>query len=118
MNIHSIMNEGARSIILVPALISLQGSLDAELGHYRRYDKDKLINLLEAAGFGVEKVYYFNLCGAIGWFINSRVLKRKTFSRIQLWAFDKLCWFIKFEAKLKLPFGISLIAVCKKRLSK
>jgi glycosyltransferase involved in cell wall biosynthesis len=114
MNIHGIMKEYTRFIIMVPALPFLMGSLDVSLGHYRRYSKKDLLNLLETTGFSVEQVDYFNLLGALGWFFNSKALKRKSFSRIQLWLFDRFSWLLSLESKCKLTFGISLIAICKK----
>jgi len=114
MDIYSIMKDNTKVIIIVPALSNLKGSLDNSLGHYRRYNRENLVKLLKSVGFSVEKVDYFNILGGLGWFLNSKILKRKKFSLIQTWLFDKFCWLLKLENRFKLPFGISLFAVCKK----
>ncbi|MCM8795548.1 MAG: glycosyltransferase [Candidatus Omnitrophica bacterium] len=115
MNIYMLMKEDTRFIILSPALSLLMGSLDVSLGHYRRYNKKNLLYLLENTGFSVEKINYFNFLGAFGWFINSRILKKKSFSEIQIRLFDKFVKFLKLESIFKIPFGMSLIAVCKRK---
>jgi hypothetical protein len=47
---------------------------------------------MEAAGFRVEQIIDFNRVTYPGWALNGRVFKRRNFSRLQLWAFDRLVW--------------------------
>ncbi|HEX5575433.1 MAG TPA: hypothetical protein VFX42_06125, partial [Gemmatimonadales bacterium] len=87
------------------------GSLDHELGHTRRYTRTGLRRLMIRAGFRVERMFYFNLVGVFGWWVNSR---RRKVSRIpleQLRRFDSLVPLLRLEDRLPLPIGQSLIAI-------
>ena len=114
INIHALMKEDARLIITVPALPFLMGSLDFAHGHYRRYTKSGLLDLLKSTGFSVEKINYFDFLGTLGWFLNAKILRRKSFSQLQLWFFERFSWLFKLESNLRLPFGKSLVVICKK----
>jgi SAM-dependent methyltransferase len=102
---------GGRAVILVPALQSLYGTLDRELGHYRRYSPARLRVLLERAGLQVEQLGWFNRVGVLGWWFNGRVRKVSRIPLDQLRSFDRLVPLFRLERFLPLPFGQSLIAV-------
>lgn len=117
-NIHKTLDENGRLFLLVPALQALFGSLDEKLNHFRRYNRHELSAKIRAKGFTVNKLYYHNFLGALGWYLNARLLKRKTMSSMQIHIFDK-CVFVlsKLESAFSIPFGLSLIAVCTKNKS-
>src|SRR5262249_7517541 len=50
LNIASALIKGGRAIILVPEGQSVYGSLDAVLGHHRRYSQEELREKMEQAG--------------------------------------------------------------------
>jgi SAM-dependent methyltransferase len=102
---------GGRAVILVPALQSLYGTLDRELGHYRRYSPSRLRLLLERAGLEVEQFRWFNRVGVVGWWFNGRVRGVNRIPLDQLRTFDRLVPLLRLERFLPLPFGQSLIAV-------
>jgi len=83
-NIRRSLQKDGRAIILVPNGPGLYGSLDRVLGHYRRYTRKQLQDVCRQAGFRVEKVLKFNRIGAPGWWLNGRVLKKKTFGFWQI----------------------------------
>lgn len=113
--INKILLPGGRLVLVVPALKILYGSLDKKMNHMRRYDKIELIKKLGNNGFEVETIYYYNFFSAIGWFLNSRILNKKIIPYLQIIFLDKLIpLFEKIEKKVKIPFGLSLIAICKK----
>ena len=114
-NIAALMNEESIFVVLVPAMLVLKGSLDDALGHFRRYKKSDFLNLLQEAGFVTEKIEYFNAWGALGWFLNSRVFKKKSFSLTQARFFDSFYWLFSLENYCKMPLGISLFAVCRRK---
>jgi SAM-dependent methyltransferase len=105
---------GGRVIILVPALTTLYGSLDRELGHYRRYTRKSLSLALERAGLQLEELKWFNRLGALGWWFNARIRKASRIPIAQLRAFDTLVPAARLGEALHLPFGQSLIAVGKR----
>jgi hypothetical protein len=47
---------------------------------------------MREAGFEVETVLRFNRASRPGWWLNGKVLKRRTISRLQLKNFDRLVW--------------------------
>ena len=106
-----IVTPGGRVVILVPAMDELYGSLDRELGHFRRYTRRRLKTAFEQAGLVVIHMQWFNRVGTIGWWLNSRVRMARRIPIDQLKMFDSLVPLLRFERFLPLPFGQSLIAV-------
>lgn len=114
-NIYKILYKNGRLILMVPTIKILYGSLDEKIGHFRRYEKSELVKKLECKNFRIEKICYHNLISTIGWFVNGRILRRKLISSSQVKVLDKFIpFFAKIEKKVKIPFGLSLIAICKK----
>jgi SAM-dependent methyltransferase len=109
--IRSMLGPGGRAIILVPALSGLFGSLDRELGHQRRYTRKSLSGLMRDAGFRVERVFYFNLAGTLGWWINARLGKAPRIPLKQVRYFDKVVPVLRLEDRVPLPFGLSVIGI-------
>jgi SAM-dependent methyltransferase len=110
-NIMEALIPGGRAIILVPQGQGVYGTLDEVLGHYRRYSEKELRSRMESAGFEVEQVLHFNRITLPGWFVNGRILKRRYFSRFQLWLFDHMVWLWRILDRL-LPWpAVSIIAV-------
>jgi SAM-dependent methyltransferase len=107
----AMLRPGGRAVILVPALKSLFGTLDSELGHVRRYTRGELTARMSDAGFRVERTFYFNILGALGWWVNARVRKLPRIPPRQLRYFDALVPLLRLEDRLPLPFGQSVIAV-------
>jgi glycosyltransferase involved in cell wall biosynthesis len=83
-NVWNILDNGGRAIVLVPYGPKLYGSLDEVLGHFRRYTQEQLVEVAQRAGFRVEQVLKFNRPGVVAWWLNGRVLRRKTFGLGQI----------------------------------
>lgn len=112
-HIRQSLRTGGRAIILVPEGPSIYGTLDEVLGHHRRYTEVELKEKLETAGFFVERILHFNRITRPGWFVNGRILRHRTFSRIQLWLFDRLVWLWRRIDDL-LPWNpVSIIAIAR-----
>lgn len=76
-----ILPEGGTLFVKVPAHQWLHGSVDVASDHFRRYGRKDLMQLVEGAGFRVEKARYMNMAGVGPYFLKSRVLKKEaTFS--------------------------------------
>lgn len=108
---HDHLEPGGRLMLLVPAHRALYGAVDAVVGHYRRYSRHELKGKLEEAGFTVTKLRYFNMLGALGWWLNVRVLRRKYLPGGQSRLLNVLVPLLKLEDLFSPPFGLSLIAV-------
>jgi SAM-dependent methyltransferase len=112
--IFDLLEPEGRLLLLVPSHPWLYGSLDQHLGHHRRYGKRELKNKLEAVGFKIIFLTYFNRIGILGWFLNSKILRRKRLPSFQLRIYNFLVPLLKLEKFFPLPFGISLLAVAEK----
>lgn len=106
------LKPGGRLIIKVPALPSLYSPMDAAIGHYRRYHKLSLRRAFGQAGIPLSKIWYFNLAGIPGWWLNGKVLKRSTPPAGQVGLFDKVVPALEaFENAVPVPVGLSLFAI-------
>src|SRR5690242_3315627 len=75
-HMNRLVQPGGHLLLFVPAGSYLYGSLDRAVGHYRRYDRSRLARQVGAAGFRIRKLGFVNALGVVGWFLNSRVLRR------------------------------------------
>src|SRR5262249_9057538 len=113
-DMHDLLEPGGRLVLLVPALARLYGTLDEHLHHFRRYEKDELLQKLSEAGFAVEDCRFVNRLGVFGWYVNGKILRRRVLPRGQLRAFSLLMPFLKREVETPPTFGMSLLAVAQK----
>ena len=112
-NIRSVLEEQGRAIILVPCGPKVFGSLDEVLGHHRRYTRKTLEAVSREAGFELERMLEFNRVGVIAWWLNGRLLRRRTFGLWQIRVLNALTpFFRKIDSLLPLP-PLSLIAVLR-----
>ncbi len=113
-NIRDSLEEGGRAIILVPCGPGLYGTLDEVLGHFRRYTREQLVSVAEEAGFQVEQVLKFNRPGVPAWWLNGRILHRRTFGLGQIRMLNLLTpLFRLLDSWLPLP-PLSIIAILRK----
>lgn len=116
-NILKILEEGGKIIAMVPALKPLYGTIDRALGHRRRYSRKEITDKIARAGFVVTDCFYLNMVGAIGWFINARILRRTAQSAAQIKVFDKVV--VPIMSRLEgllgaIPFGQTLYCIGEK----
>ncbi len=110
-NLFDTLAPGGRAVILVPQHPALFGTLDTGLGHHLRYTPDGLRSLMTGAGFEVARMFDFNRVSAPAWWLNGRVLKRQTFSRLQLKTFDAALPILRRLDRLLPWTGISVIGI-------
>lgn len=108
------LSPGGRIHLLVPAMPSLFCSFDEGLEHKRRYDRSTMTRLLENAGFVVDEIRFMNVLGALGWWFNGKLLKRKVLPTNQLRLMDILLPWVKLEYRFHLPIGLSLLVTAHK----
>jgi SAM-dependent methyltransferase len=106
-----LLKPGGRLLLLVPALPWIYGTLDAALGHYRRYTPRELREKYAAAGLAMPHLEYFNLAGIPGWWFTGRVLKRRLIPAGSLALYDALVPLFRLERLLPWRVGQSLIAI-------
>jgi 2-polyprenyl-3-methyl-5-hydroxy-6-metoxy-1,4-benzoquinol methylase len=122
-HISHLLTPGGYLLIQVPALQWLFSEHDKSIGHYRRYNKENLLNLVNLDKFKVEKLCYQDPIGIIGSLIYFK------FKKIKLKSYDGLKlvnnqgsiynnYIIPFEEffenYINFPIGLSLTIVLKK----
>ena len=113
-------------MITVPAYQFLFGYHDMMANHYRRYNKKRLKKVLLENGFEIMKISYFNFFLFPPFFVVRMIDKIFNLKRVEIEkksVFNELLYKIfNFEKyllrKINLPFGSSLIALCKLKESK
>src|SRR5512133_762146 len=114
-NIRAVLRPGGHALILVPRGPGLLGTLDEVLGHKRRYTEETLRAVAEAAGFDVKEIHTFNRVGTPAWWLNGKLLRRRSFGLFQIWMLNFLTpLFRRIDRFLPFP-PLSLIAVLEPR---
>jgi ubiquinone/menaquinone biosynthesis C-methylase UbiE len=123
---HRVLRPGGRAIITVPAFMSLWGLQDVVAEHRRRYRMPQLLDRIRQARLEVLDRYYFNYLLFVPIFVTRKLLHllriplRSEFSvnfglmnavLRHLFAFDT-----RSAGYLKPPFGVSILAICRKPL--
>jgi len=106
--------KGGYVCILTPARPEIFSPIDSDFGHFRRYTRESISELLENAGFKVEKVYYFNFPGYFVWWLNFKILKNRSFNPVMVRLYDRLIFRYSNIIEKKLyypPIGQSVIAI-------
>jgi glycosyltransferase involved in cell wall biosynthesis len=114
-NVRSALAPGGRVVALVPAQPALYGTLDEALGHRRRYAPETLRAALERSGLELESVDDFNRFSVPGWWLNGKVMGRRSFSRLQIKGIEMLMPVLaRFDRVLPWA-GQSLVARARRR---
>ncbi|MBI1290075.1 glycosyltransferase [bacterium] len=114
---YDILQPGGTIVILVPAFPQLYTKMDHNLEHFRRYTKSTLSRRLRDAGFIVEEAWYFNMVGAIGWWVAGNVFRQGEIgdSSVLIHSIiEPVSRFVDRCFGTDRPFGLSLIAVARK----
>lgn len=111
-NCKKFLRKGGNLIILVPSYQSLFNNFDFQLGHYRRYNIPKLINLFRKNDLEIIHQQYFNSIGTLGWLVNGTFLKKKSIPEGQMILYNKLVPVFKILDRAFLnKFGLSTIVI-------
>ena len=107
------LKTGGSAVVLVPYGPGLFGSLDQGMGHQRRFSRQQLREMLQAARFEVVEERQFNKVGSLSWWVFGKLLRRRKMNRPMLKVWDKTVWFWRRVDRL-LPWpGLSLITVVR-----
>lgn len=112
--IHERLLPGGCLIVMVPAMQFLYGSLDRAFGHFRRYTKSTMGNIIEKASFKILKSEYVNVIGMFGWFLYGRILKADRLPQKLCSHFNLVIPLLKLERPVARFTGLSLILVAQK----
>jgi len=102
-------------ILLVPAYKPLYNIIDAGVGHFRRYSKDELEGKVRNAHFNIERMFYFNMLGIIGWYLNGNVAGKNIISTHASQIFDNIVPIMRtLEKSMGRRIGLSIFAILQK----
>lgn len=113
--VSEILQTGGTLVIFVPALSWLFSEEDSRLGHFRRYHKRDLVNLVQGVGLKTVTVRYFDIFGVLPWYVNF-VLLKNSFDRRAVSIYDRLIVppMKVAERLLPPPIGKNLFLVARK----
>jgi glycosyltransferase involved in cell wall biosynthesis len=114
-NMHKLLKSGGRLVLYVPANPRLYCEIDRGVGHYRRYLQDELVGKMTQAGFKVAHSRHHNILGALGWWINGKVLGKKAIGPTDVGGFEKLMPLVKLQDRLDSRFALSILAIGVKK---
>jgi glycosyltransferase involved in cell wall biosynthesis len=109
-----VLEPGGHLVLLVPAMKALYGTLDEHLQHHRRYALDELKMAVANAGFHIDSIRFLNRPAVFGWWLSSRVLKRRVMPKGQLKVFKILMPLLRLEEKSAPGFGLSLLVLARR----
>jgi hypothetical protein len=101
-------------VILVPQHPALYGTLDRALEHQKRYTAAELEAAVVRTGFRIEQTFDFNRFSVPGWFLNGKVMRKRTFSRVQLKIVNTLIPILRRIDRIWPWSGLSIISVAVK----
>jgi hypothetical protein len=114
------LKPNGKLFLLVPAHQALYNRFDIEAGHFRRYNKQAVRELLaKVTGDRQYQLdqFYFNSIGALGYWFIYKILKKipQNSAKSEIGLFDKMIVPVmrKLEGK-SMPFGISVISIITK----
>ncbi len=125
--IKSKLYDNGTVIIVVPAYSFLLGKRDRALGHFRRYSKKQLVKLIEANGFKIKQIRYWNAFGFLPYLISEKIFKRALKAEIRTKRHKNILdllisrllffWFKYLENNVNFGFGLSLICVAEPNIN-
>ncbi len=112
---HQALKSQGHLLVFVPALQWLYSNFDKDVGHFRRYHKSALLNLVRTAGFQVVKARYFDLVGIVPWYLNFVLLKNGMGGgSVSLYDNIVVPVMRRFEQKMTPPLGKNILLIAKK----
>lgn len=124
--VYAVLKEGGEFVIVVPAHPFLYGIRDIQMGHYRRYTKKALCELLTSNGFTIQYIRHWNVLGLIPYIVSEKILHKPLKVGLRehtegglLGNLVRRClhqWFKVVENNVNFGVGLSIICVAKKKL--
>lgn len=113
--VRSTLRPGGAVALFVPAIQAIYGSLDALVGHHRRYGRESLAAVVRDAGFVVEDLRWFDVAGVVPWWIVGKVLRAKSFGGPLGPIYDRVVVPVmsRVERAVTPPLGKNLLCVAR-----
>lgn len=115
--IYKKLNTDGKFFLFLPAFSFLYSSFDKRLGHYRRYDKDKLETMLKNCGYKIETSFYFDSLGFLFAYIYKLTNKKGTISKFHIKIYDKFFFPVSMalDKLFSKHFGKNVVFVLSKK---
>jgi 2-polyprenyl-3-methyl-5-hydroxy-6-metoxy-1,4-benzoquinol methylase len=114
-NCRFLLKPRGRLVLLTPAYRWLYCRFDRELGHYRRYTRKNLRQVVLSSSFKINRSWYFNLAGIAGWLFFGKILGKKLIGQREMNTYDKLVPVFKLADRLTFnKAGLSVIMIAEK----
>lgn len=115
-NIYTLLDDNGFLVLLVPAHQFLYNMIDESIGHYRRYQKEELKQMVENVGLEIIKIRSLNFLGGLGWFIAGKLFKDRKVSENKIKLFNIISpIFLTLETVFEPPFGTSILIIARKK---
>jgi 2-polyprenyl-3-methyl-5-hydroxy-6-metoxy-1,4-benzoquinol methylase len=113
--LYKMLKRGGILTILVPCHKFLYNVIDTNVGHVRRYTKKDLEFKIRKTQFTIQRMFYFNMLGIIGWYVNGNLAKSPKINGNASKLFDRIVPLLKYvEGKTGKKIGLSIICYLKK----
>jgi ubiquinone/menaquinone biosynthesis C-methylase UbiE len=107
-------NEGTL-ILLVPCHKFLYNVIDTNVGHFRRYTKKELEYKVSKTRFVIQQIFYFNMLGIVGWYLNGNLAKNANINSTASKIFDRLVPVSQnLEKIMGKKIGLSIVCYLRK----
>lgn len=114
--LYKLLPKGGHLIIFVPAINLLMSDFDRGVGHFRRYTKRSLTDLVTKADFKVVKLKYMDMAGILPWIVNFKLLKTKKLKPGAVKTYDSYAVPVikALETRIEPPIGKNVLLIAEK----
>jgi SAM-dependent methyltransferase len=114
--VNETLGAGGRLFIFVPAMHWLFGSIDEQIGHFRRYSKAELEDKCRRAGFEIVAARYFDFIGIAPWWVKYCLLRSDAVESWLVKLYDKFVVPAAeiMESIIEPPAGKNIILIAEK----
>ncbi len=112
----SCLKPGGHLLIFVPALPQLYGKADELFGHFRRYTKERLLDLFAKQPVEILRCHYWDILGVLPWWVSFVLLRRGVMKSGMVKLYDTVVVPVArlLEKCITPPLGKNLILVARK----
>jgi 2-polyprenyl-3-methyl-5-hydroxy-6-metoxy-1,4-benzoquinol methylase len=113
--LYRMLKDEGTMVLLVPCHKFLYNVLDKKAGHFRRYTKKELEYKVSKTQFIIQRIFYFNMLGIVGWYLNGGLAKNPQINGTAYRIFDSLVPVSQhIERLVGKRLGLSIICYLRK----
>jgi len=113
--LYRMLKDEGTMVLLVPCHKFLYNVLDKKAGHFRRYTKKELEYKVSKTQFIIQRIFYFNILGIVGWYLNGGLAKNPQINGTAYRIFDSLVPVSqRIERLVGKRLGLSIICYLRK----